>query len=64
MKKNADQMGLFGEESSEMSTELIQFKPWDTLERMKKEKRASLGSSLPALRWMPAGKKSKIISAV
>lgn len=37
-EENADQMGLFGEESSEMSTELVQYKPWDTLERMKKEK--------------------------
>ena len=35
-----------------------------TLSKEWKKKRASLGSSLPALRWMPAGKKSKIISAV
>ena len=58
-EENADQMGLFGEESSEMSTELIQFKPWDTLEKNEKRKRASLGSSLPALRWMPAGEEIK-----
>ncbi len=36
-EENADQMGLFGEESSEMSTELIQFKPWDTRKNEKEK---------------------------